>query len=488
MNHYSNHPFLSLARLVVETRVPLSISEGFGDGQVDHLIVRDANGCPAIPGSSFAGVLRGLFRRDHGEVTTAKLFGRRGGDHLIEGASRLHVSWGCLHDSHDRPVVGLLLGEERARLQDEVLREACFTAPVKRSRVHLNEYGSASDQGLFHRVALGAGYRFSIELSLRHDGEADETWRHLLGLLVSPAFRLGGGTRAGYGALRLVRLHQTTFDFRRKKDLLRYAGLSNDLGVIENLEPTALPASDASLIRLQLDPKEGFRFGGGLTPLCQDEAMEARLVPVTERRVLWKEGRGVLGPRELVIPGSAVKGALRHRVAYHDHILRGCFVAVPAFDAAVAACDADPEHQTDKGPEMEDLSDNPAVRELFGAAADSDGDEALGHAGRIFFNDLYLKPETVHYLIHNGIDPFTGGVRRHVLYSEEVVVQPLTLTLAVADAAGLSTTTVTAFRRALNDLVSGRLALGAGAGRGHGVFQGLIEGLDTLCPQAGGAA
>ncbi|CAM2011603.1 RAMP superfamily CRISPR-associated protein [Acanthopleuribacter pedis] len=479
MNHYSNHACLSLARLVVETRVPLSISEGFGDGQVDHLIVRDANGCPAIPGSSFAGVLRALFRRDHDEATTAKLFGRRGGDHLIEGASRLHVSWGCLHDSRDRPVEGLLLGADQARLEDGVLREARGTAPVKRSRVRLNERGCAEDQGLFHRVALGAGYRFSMELSLRHDGEADGTWRSLLALLASPAFRLGGGTRAGYGALRLVRLHQTTFDFRREADLSRYAALSNHLGVVDGLDPVTMPAAEAPLIRLRLDPQEGFRFGGGLTPLRGDAAVDARLVPVTERRVVWREGRGALGPRELVVPGSAVKGALRHRVAYHDRIQRGCFAPVAAFDA-------DPEKSKEKEPEPEELVDNPAVRELFGAAADSDGDEAGGHAGRVFIDDLYLKPETVHALIHNGIDPFTGGVRQHVLYSEEVVAQPLTLTIAVADGDRLSDTTATALRRALNDLVSGRLALGAGGGRGHGVFHGVIEGFDLVCPKAGG--
>lgn len=103
---------LHLARITIETKTALSIGTGLGAGLYDPALVRDANSLLAIPGASIAGVLRHLFQRQHGCPATEVLFGRaRRGE---ERASRLHVSWACIHDAKDQPVEGLVLGELRA--------------------------------------------------------------------------------------------------------------------------------------------------------------------------------------------------------------------------------------------------------------------------------------------------------------------------------------------------------------------------------------
>lgn len=479
---------MNVALLVLETCTPLSIAQGGDDGLHDNLIQRDANGCAAVPGSSFAGVLRHLFQRVTGDKEAEnRLFGCAGGENdgeagLSKGSARLHLSWGHLHDSHDRPVVGLLLGDDRQRLDDPVLRDACQTAPVKRNRVRLDQRGSACDQGLFQRIALTAGHRFSFELSLRHDGEADAAWLKLLQLLRRPEFRLGGGTRAGMGALRVVRLHQARYDLRRGDDFARFGALSYDFKPAAEMTPLRLAASDDEPLQvaLKLTPDDGFRFGLGDVPLAEadNEGRQPRLTAVSERRVLWDKGGGRLSDRCVLIPASAVKGALRHRLAYHDRVLRRCFIDPDAVPAETA-------DTTDGSEAWPALDDNPAVRELFGYALDS-SDGGDGRAGRLLLDDQYLEIGRIVCRNHNGIDVFTGGVRKHVLYSEELVNPALALTLTVLDAATLSKTTVEAFERTLTDLVEGRLALGAGAARGHGTFTGTQQWREALCANQGG--
>ncbi len=494
MNHYSEHPIVNVAVLVMETCTPLSIAQGGDDGLHDNLILRDANGCAAVSGSSFAGVLRHLYHRVIDDpATEQQLFGCAGGDSsnldsMTQGSARLHLSWGHLHDSNDRPVVGLLLGEARQRLADPVLRDACQTAPVKRNRVRLDQRGSACDQGLFQRVALTAGHRFSFELSLRHDGEADEAWRQLLQLLRRPEFRLGGGTRSGMGALRVVRLHQACYDLRRSDDFARFGALSYDFEPAAEMRPLRLVAGDdePQQIALKLTPDDGFRFGQGDVPLsgADAEGRQARLTAVSERRVLWDKGGGRLSERCLLIPASAVKGALRHRLAYHDRVLRRCFIDADAVSNGSA----------DAGEAWPALDENPAVRELFGYARDSSesndssksNDGGDGRAGRLLLDDLYLDIGRVVRRNHNGIDVFTGGVRNHVLYSEELVNPTLAFTLTVIEAEKLSTATQDAFKRTLTDLVEGRLALGAGAARGHGTFTGTQQWREALSTNQGG--
>jgi hypothetical protein len=92
-----------------------------------------------------------------------------------------------------------------------------------------------------------------------------------------------------------------------------------------------------------------------------------------------------------------------------------------------------------------DKGDNPAVKALFGYARNdkaSKEDADKGRAGRVILDDLYLPPKSDEVLVfmHNSIDRFTGGVRQHMLFGEEVVGQKdvLRLRLIVLDGSRLS--------------------------------------------------
>ena len=132
------------------------------------------------------------------------------------------------------------------------------------------------------------------------------------------------------------------------------------------------------------------------------------------------------------------------------------------------------------------------MAELFGSATDSDegkDGENRGHAGKLMLDDVYRTPEAVSALWHNGIDRFTGGVRNHVLYAEEVVSleEPFHLRLTILAAGKISGPVRKALGKTLEDLVRGRLGLGAGSGRGHGFFEGKIDWSDDGAWLEGGA-
>lgn len=472
MTHYE--PFFYIARLVLETCTPLSIASGRTDGIADNLIVRDANGLPAIPGSSFAGVLRHSYQRlyDPGKqekdaIYTNTLFGsdKKTPENEAETGcpSFVHVSWGCLHDKTDKPIEGLLDPDNSCWENDEIIKDALQSTPIRREHVKLNHRGvsDAKKLGKFDRTSLTTGHRFSIELSLWSDEKNDPRWEQLLNLIKRPDFRLGGGTRRGLGKLKIIEGGIGKFDLKNSEEFSKFSKLSQSLFLTDNKEylQTLTELKSVAPIQqiiLNLTPLDGYRFGGGTEHLIQDG--QADMLAVTEKCVIWKNHQATLTPKKkIVIPASSIKGALSHRVAYHYNALTQVF-------ADKLTTDVMNEHVGEN---------NEAVKALFGYVNENTEDAKIGS---LIFDDVYLyrtsEDKQVIEYTHNSIDRFTGGVRDGALFSEEVIIDKQALVLNISLINKPETKIWQAFKLALNDLTEGRLALGAASGRGHGYFTG----------------
>ena len=451
---------LYLARVVLQTRTPLSIATGISDGSHDTQLVRDANGLPAIPGTSLAGVLRHLYQDTHGEDKTRELFGFAEGN--AGSGSRLEIGWGCIHDSDNMPIEGLRLGESEREMRDDALLAFVLQEqPLVRDRVRLTHRGTAADQGKFDRTVLPAGYRFSVELVLRGKRDDESDWKHVLNLFDDPGFRLGGASRAGLGAMDPVAIRQRAFAMREPTDYQAFRALGRSLVETKGLEPHKIGTqSDHLTISMTLKPDDFWRFGGGSSSLGDGaDGKPANMLPVSEARVAWfgdghGDDRGELREAQVLVPASAIKGALSHRIAFHHRRLSGQWA------------DTLGEQQH---------TENEAVRALFGYCKDSDDESREGRAGKVLIDDVYLdvdKKQNVGNLMHTAIDRFTGGVRQGMLFSEEAIYGvEIPLTIRVLNPRKtLDQDTHRALACALEDLADGRLALGAAAGRGHGFF------------------
>ncbi|MBF0332965.1 MAG: hypothetical protein HQL40_04855 [Alphaproteobacteria bacterium] len=470
-----DHPICTVLRLVLETTAPLSIASGRADPRFDVMLARDANGLPFLPGTALAGVLRGLAAATGEDDTRVEdLFGRearRAAARPTEPAgleaSRLQVSHGLIHDWRDRPVEETLASFDP---NDAILALAAQVQPDRRDNVRLSHRGVVDGRGKFERAILPPGYRFTTELTLWSpdpDGAAVDI-ALLRRLIVHPAFRLGGATRRGCGAMKPVQAWTATWDLREPEGLLdharhdrRLAAIPPKDGPLAAIELAASAAGDCLTVNLALTPEDFWRVGQGDEPLVARAGRTPDLLQVTGRRVVWKGHDAVL-TRDIVLPATTIKGALAHRVAFHFNRLNGRFV-----DQKGGVAD-----------------DNPAVEALFGhvhqregSAVDAPENEA--RAGRVLFDDARLSCDKigpmVGHMTHNSIDRFTGGVREGALYEEELIFdQPVQLIMTVMrpQDPALEGTIRQALVRALDDLLGGRLGLGAGVNKGHGFFSG----------------
>lgn len=447
------------AKVTLEFTTPFHIGSGKEDLS-DAVVVRDANGLPTIPGSSLAGVLRSLYpnREEVDSIFGFQKPRKESRTDQAEGeGSRLVISWAHIHDQTNRPVDGLKESGLKER-PDPVLANA--RRSTIRDHVRLNENGVADGRGKFDEEVIAAGHRFSFRMELLGTENPDQDeirWKNLLETLQSPLFRLGAKTRRGLGAIRIHRILQARFDLSSPEGLTDYLELPVPLDSDAYLEERSVASSGSpggsKIYRMQIQPRGFWFFGGGVDP---DGERDADLAPVREWRIVWNENQGE-EQEVLVLPASSIKGAVAHRTLYH---LR---------------C-----RQLLAGQEINPGDISRQHKQLFGYEGDPDtGPTTMPRQrGRVILDDVMIpiasdspRPQLVH---HVAIDGFTGGARDRMLFNELPLYggSPITLNWHLVEINRLEENLIQSFEDTLTDLCEGRLALGSGAGRGNGFWEG----------------
>ena len=464
----ASHDHRRVARVVIEFTTSFHVGSGEGGYGADALVVADANGLPAIPGSSLAGALKSTFiSNSQAEEAADELFGYQNKD---EGhGSRLIISWAAIHNRKNQPVDGLLAASEMD--DDPVLLQALQLQI--RDHVRLHHRGAAEDK--FDEQPVAAGHRFTFEMELV-DQKSDADWKALLACLSMNTFRLGGKTRRGYGAFKVIEIRQGEFNLNVPEQFKAYAGLPASLSTPSNslgspLSPAQIINQSAVTITLQVKPRGYWMFGGGEDT---DQSNPADMSPVRQGRVVWPDDKGKVEPNVLLIPGSAIKGAISHRLAFHynrlaepthfaDNQATGCPNAAAGFEKA-----------DDLFKNITGINNN-GVKELFGFVTEDKSSAEMARQGKVIIDDFLWNVASPNQqrIAHVSIDRFTGGALDSALFTERPLWQGNlpAITLVILKADSVSKSTRQALKATLDDLVEGRLALGAGAGRGLGYFE-----------------
>ncbi|MGH7109002.1 MAG: RAMP superfamily CRISPR-associated protein [Stellaceae bacterium] len=501
---------LHLARATLEALSPISLGSGEPSSLSDALMFRDANDLPAIPGASLQGGLRHLWgaAHDQNDPRERTLFGAE--DRNGQGkAGRLIFGFGAVHGADDAAVAGLLPWSRAHRVAgsepDPVLNFlACYT-PVLRHHVKLNDSHVADDRAKFDRSAAPVGTRFSFEIAMWGEaGKAAEDKAQLievLKLLRHPAFRLGGAGRRGYGRARLIRASYDCRDPRDTEALRAIRGQPPSAALGETLDLSPDVAFRTALAELRLHPLGPWRIG---TTFHDDpEALTTGMIGIKyadpqrdpyrvgtgqrvadtlekapdililgEPRILWRgpddSERAVIEgshrgaePLRFVVPGSALRGPLAHRMLFHWYKAHEHFIDAEAWiaadEAGRTALEADWKATREERPKH--------WSDLLGLAKERGGN-GTGQASRLFVNDgIATDVPAVQVLTHNVIDRFSGGVVNEKLYSEEVALGgEIAIEIAILPPPGggmWDERIVDAFLATLRDLVEGRLAIGA---------------------------
>lgn len=446
-----NNRYVHLARVVVEADTPIAIGTGREDIVTDAPVVRDVNGLPYIPATSLTGVIRhalGIGKEDKNVV-----FGyhdKNGGQ-----GSRLILTDAVMIGKEGKAMDGI------CNIPNDEFYFHYIEKNV-RQHVRITDKGVADTEGYgkFDNEVVYKGTRFVFEMELLSDDPEVEDFENSLKQLYDETFRIGSGTRCGYGKLKVVWCERVTLDLMDAEDLKAYLKKSSCLSSSwefkksQMLEEGRTSAStEWTKYRLELEPLDFFLFGSGMG----DE--DADNTPMTDIVVEWNEqGKPCFSKQKTLIPATSVKGALAHRTAYHFNKRKGIFA----------------ENLKSKEERNKYVGgSNDAVQALFGASVD-DVSNKRGKRGNVILSDVIQHEVETKVFHHNKIDYFTGGTIDGALFQEKSIWgkgKSYELEILVDNNALDDEDVKLAFEQSLKDLCEGLLPLGGVTGRGNGVFK-----------------
>lgn len=408
-----------IAHIVIEAETPLKVGSNASDFLQDSPVQKDWNGLPMILGTSIAGVLRKDFSGNQDDI-----FGKENGSKVIISNALLLDEKGSVHEEL------LLQKSDFLKIFDNLpIRE--HTAIDDRG---VTKNGAKFDEEVVHK---GTRFKFGIELI----EEDKESFDAILGLLLNPAFRLGGGSTKGFGRFKIIEIRTA---------LLGLEGYSSSLNGGEVLtsqsgEAKASLPKTHTTYTLKIKPDDFFMFGSGFGD------SDADMTPVFEQVVDYKNAK--LSTKQVLIPASSIKGALSHRTTFHLNKLLGNTI------------------------EAKNGREN--VKEIFGEAKNSK-QNIMGSKGKMLISDCFKafdETKQTKTFDHVSIDRFTGGAIDGALFQEKTVAKNGDNDLYEIEILlekSVQEDELKAFETALKDITTGMLPLGGATTKGHGVFMGTV--------------
>ena len=471
----SRFQYRYLARFIIEAVTPLAVGSGEADLLTDAPVALDVNGLPYIPGTSIAGVIRHQLDDQYADsVEEASLYTNTEWGSNVKNqvsGSNIIITEARILDSGGKVVDGMDLHAG----SDALLGH--YTALPIRQHVRINERGVSTNAGKYDGQVVYAGSRFCFEMEWLAAERDDAKWNQVLSEFLAPSFRLGSGTRCGFGEMTVVDCPLTAcLDLRDADQLALYLAKSSELQEsgswkgwqkCELLTPADAAAWDE--YQLELSPQDLFLFAAA----SGDEQGNADTTAVRAQVVEWNGNKGQLIPNQVLIPATSVKGAISHRVAFHYNRLTAVNI-----DGLQQLAEVDASIDFQKLVQNHVGGKNPAVVALFGTEGEVKERKQVGlKRGNVIFSDVIMDHKDFQEKLvnHVTIDDFTGAAIDGHLFTEEPIFGKGTV-LKMKIHVRKSALTDEKVRKALEytfcDLCEGQLPLGGGVYRGNGLFVG----------------
>lgn len=448
-NKSKDYSYRFLARVVLEAKTPISVGSGENDIITDALVATDVNGLPYIPGTTICGIIRHLIDGEHDKTKrkyTDSFFGFQYDSNEGHG-SEIIFTEAKMIGADGKPVDGLQIIEWEndfyARYQKLPIRQ----------HAKIDHKGVTVKFGKYDEQVVFKGTRFCFEIEMVSDNVNDfNLFKEVLNQMSSETFRIGSGTRCGFGEIKIISCKTKQLNLFKPEDLNFYLNKSslltndwqgNDYSVIDE------PNTNWTTYELTLRPEDFFLFGAGYG----DE--EVDMTPIKSSFVSWEGNIPTIVDDAILIPATSIKGALAHRVAFHFNKLNGYYVG---------------DDRAKVG------NENIAVQELFGYENQLMKTQKRGN---VVFSDIIEKLDCQDKILnHVSIDRFTGGSIDGALFSEKTIYgrgKDFSTKILVNKEAIQDDTIRQSFEESLIDICKGLLPLGGGVNRGNGCFLGELK-------------
>ncbi len=449
-----------IARIGLQAETPLFVGSGDASLLIDALVQKDFNGLPMIPGTAIAGVIRhamedGL-QDEKKKQDLADIFGSPHSQKDNTIGSRLYVSHALMLTDNNK------VAEELTVDLDNKVKQKLAHLPT-RQHVRITEQGVAKDKGLFDNEVVYKGIRFVCEIELKGTENDKTFWDELIKTIQSPLFRIGQGTRNGYGNLSANLFYNKSFDLEQETDFDDYLMINPSLNSIQPRfdKPESQDSERLTHYRLLLKPESTFIFSSANPDKDVDNT------PTVEEVMEYQADGKIVFKKKTLIPASSIKGALSHRLAYRYNKLKKHYVG---------------------SSEAKTETDNKAVFELLGSEADDTDEGKKGQRGRVLIDDIYIDTDNSKIFNHVAIDRFTGGAINGALFSEKVSMlkadETITLNVYIEKNTSIEEDVEEALKETLEDICKGLLPLGGMTTKGHGFFTGtLMKDNQTIYPE-----
>lgn len=437
-----------LARIELQAETALYVGSGETSLTKDALVQKDHHGFPMIQGTSLTGVFRHTLEENSDKNNWNSFFGFQEGDN--GSGSKVKISSAYLILDNGKTAEG----SELSNRENETLKH--FDNLPSRQHVRITDKGVAKEKGLFDNEVVYKGCRFIFEIELRGDGSEEEKdqLQMLLRQLSNPLFRLGQGTRNGYGKMTINSIWEKIFDLTNKDDFKSYLNFDPSFNADNNClikKDITVEKNELTHYKLELKPDDFFIFNSGFG----DEEVDNK--PNEEIVVYYDEDKTIKFDKiQTLIPASSIKGAISHRTAYYYNKLMKVY-----------------SDKITSGHEDYTGINNEAVYQLFGAETETK--EKPAQRGKVIFNDSYLTDaDNTKIFNHVAIDRFTGGAMDGALFSEKVTSTNEEITIDIYTENIEDKNVKEAFEDALCDICKGLLPLGGMTTKGHGMFTGKL--------------
>lgn len=425
---------IAILRMTLELRSPLRIGSGENDPLLDAPVVRDAFGDYRIPGSSLAGAVR-AFAEGAG---FGDLFGD-GGE--TSRASNLEFSDGFVVDWDGETALA-------KRLRGAPTRMPQILEVQEQVRID-HDTGTAAVGGKFDAEFVPQGLRFRIEIacvdrsaSFSATMDSAAMVGRIFSWFESERIRLGGDVTSGFGLIAPVSgsISHEFHDLATRDGLVSARGMpraidapltnTTSLSHAHPVPTTISRDSISGIVHLTFLVDGPILVGGSQRP--EPAVGNAPSADILFGKTLVADYQKSDFVSRPWVPGSSVKGVIRHRVR---HVLE-----------ALGKNDAEA-----------------TVDGWFGSVEGATPTSSRVHVGGQILDDI---PPTV--VQHVAIDRLTGGSLRGALYAEAPLWKEglrLAITIELRE---LPLSGVVALAHAVLDMGTGSLPIGGGVNRGNG--------------------